>query len=568
MNNKLSVLVFLLFLSAVPSAAQSSAVSPAGSLDIRRLSKPPIFKVDPAEDIVFEDPNRNNCIDAGETCYIYMDVENVGLGKGTGLTARIDVSGNVGGLETEAVRRVADIGVGRRERIAFRITAGMDTEDGMAEFRVKLHEPEGFGTETYVMQVRTNAFRPPLVQVSDYSVTSASGMDRLVKYSPFELQVLLQNVDIGEAEDVRVSMVLPEGVVRIDNGAAAEYVGSLKPGEQYRVEYGLIIANDYAGTEVPLHIDIREKNGYAVEKDIVLHLDQVMADNKVDITPIAPDPVGEITVASLRSDVDVAVPDTDAEYGNRFALIIGNELYHDYQKGLASEADVEYAANDAWSFREYCISALGVREDNVFICTNVTSAVMHREIDKVSRLVELKGKDAELIFFYAGHGFPDEKTGEPYLVPVDVSASYVAESGVSLYGLCDRFARTGASRVTLFVDACFSGGGRNAGLVNMRGSIRVVEKSGGLNGNVVMFSASDSDQTALPYDEKKHGMFTYFLLKFLQETNAAGNYSELSDYLKEHVYEYGIRENDKTQVPQTSVSPSVTDEWETWTFMD
>ena len=33
------------------------------------------------------------------------------------------------------------------------------------------------------------------------------------------------------------------------------------------------------------------------------------------------------------------------------------------------------------------------------------------------------GPQAELIVYYAGHGFPDEITKEPYLVPVDVSGT-------------------------------------------------------------------------------------------------------------------------------------------------
>ena len=48
---------------------------------------------------------------------------------------------------------------------------------------------------------------------------------------------------------------------------------------------------------------------------------------------------------------------------------------------------------------------------------------MHREIDRVSKLLAKMGPDSELLFYYAGHGFPDEKTKIPYLIPVDVNSN-------------------------------------------------------------------------------------------------------------------------------------------------
>ena len=39
--------------------------------------------------------------------------------------------------------------------------------------------------------------------------------------------------------------------------------------------------------------------------------------------------------------------------------------------------------------------------------------------------MEKLGPDGELIFYYAGHGFPDEQTKEPYLIPVDVNQEQI-----------------------------------------------------------------------------------------------------------------------------------------------
>ena len=38
-------------------------------------------------------------------------------------------------------------------------------------------------------------------------------------------------------------------------------------------------------------------------------------------------------------------------------------------------------------------------------------------------IIKKLGSTAELIVYYAGHGYPDETTKVPYLIPVDVPAS-------------------------------------------------------------------------------------------------------------------------------------------------
>ena len=39
-------------------------------------------------------------------------------------------------------------------------------------------------------------------------------------------------------------------------------------------------------------------------------------------------------------------------------------------------------------------------------------------------------------------------------------------------------------------------------------------------GNMVVFTAAQGDETAYPYKEEEHGLFTYYLLKKLQENLA------------------------------------------------
>ena len=61
-------------------------------------------------------------------------------------------------------------------------------------------------------------------------------------------------------------------------------------------------------------------------------------------------------------------------------------------------------------------------------------------------------------------------------------------------------------------------------------------------------------------------MFTYFLLKKLQETKGDISYDELSQYIKNNVEVNSINKNGTIQNPNILVSPQLGEEWKTWTL--
>jgi uncharacterized caspase-like protein len=244
---------------------------------------------------------------------------------------------------------------------------------------------------------------------------------------------------------------------------------------------------------------------------------------------------------------------------------VGNEDYSSFQTDLSDEIDVAYAKNDAVMFSEYAQKTLGIPESNIQLLTNATAGQMRQALAKMNILAEKTNGDAELFFYYAGHGLPDEVTKEPYLIPVDVSGTNVTY-GIKLTDVYAKLTEHPTEKVTVFLDACFSGGARNQGLVAARG-VRIKPKEEPLAGKLIVFSASSGDQSSLPYKEKGHGMFTYHLLKKLQETKGNVTYKELSDYLKEEVSLQSVIINSKEQDPQTNVSPNALNEWSNWTLI-
>jgi hypothetical protein len=412
-----------------------------------------------------------------------------------------------------------------------------------------------------VVEVATRAFRSPQLIIADYAVQNTSG-NRIQKRRPFDVQVLVQNTGAGSAENANIKISLPENMYCL-SANESKSLGNLKPGDAQTITYNLTTNNDYSSAYIPLKFEISERYGkYGQSREVTLEINQEIAVKELQIEATPFESVRqEITIGTLTSAVDKNIPVVAKRYPNRLALIIGNENYNDYQMGLSAEMNVAFARNDAAIFRQYTDKVLGVEARNIFFITDATSGKMNQEINKVTAILSRMGSDAELIFYYAGHGFPDETTRTPYLMPVDVSAANLS-SAIKLGDVYQKLAATGA-RTTIFLDACFSGGGRQSGLLAAR-SLKVKPREDALLGKMVVFSASTGEQSSLPNQSEKHGMFTYFLLKKLQETQGNISLQSLADYLNREVSIESIRKNGKEQDPTVLVSPELSDVWGTW----
>jgi len=259
------------------------------------------------------------------------------------------------------------------------------------------------------------------------------------------------------------------------------------------------------------------------------------------------------------TSVDKDIPSSGQTYKNRFALIIGNEHYVE-NEGLQS--NVDYAINDAKIFKEYSIKTLGIPEKNIIYIEDATLTKMTKTIDNFVNLMAISPKENEFFVYYAGHGYPAINK-DAYIMPVDISAEYV-EDGIKLSEFYKKLVSNNPKRVTVFIDACFSGGGRSAGLTATRSGILLKPNETTLNGNIVVFAASSEEEVSKPYNEKEHGLFTYFLLKSLQESNGNISYGELADKIIKEVRINSIIINKKEQTPKINVSNGVIDIWENW----
>lgn len=315
---------------------------------------------------------------------------------------------------------------------------------------------------------------------------------------------------------------------------------------------GLLL--DLATGSIYKYPDLKEINAHLKEKQKpdIMYVekddDVFTPKNKYEFTPYA--------------DVDKNIPQNPKTFPLRFALIIGNEDYCSHQVDLQAEVNVDYARNDASAFKQYAIKTLGIPKSNITFLLDATTGQMKQAIAKMNLIAKNAQGKAQLFVYYAGHGLPDEQNKEPYLIPVDISGKNVTD-GIKLIDFYKKLTEYPTKRVTVFIDACFSGGARNQGLLAAR-SVKIKAKTNELTGNLVVFSASSGEQSALPYSDKRHGIFTYFLLKKIQETKGNVTYNQLSEYIHDNIALQSVVINDKEQTPQTNVSPTVYNEWKNW----
>lgn len=543
--------VIALLMLTVHAMAQNFGISQPKAFNIKKEVKPPLLEID-APSISFIDASGNNAIDANERTSISFEVKNSGFGDGYGCVAVVTTKGTTNGI-TVSNQSLPIFKVGSTTKVTIPIVSDINTSNGAVSFSIYVKEPNGFGTDPFTIDINTKAFEAPMLKITDYALTGATGT--LQKKTPFSLQLLLQNVDYGEASDVNVSISVPDGIFVLE-GETHQRFQTVPSGKVHSLEYSMIANNNYTGTSIPVEVKISEKYGkYSENRTINLAFDQVFANNKISVDEIS-GPRKNIEIASLSSEVDKNIPETGVRNNNTFAIIIANENYQ-------NDAKVDFALNDGRIFKEYCRKTLGIPESNIKMSPDATLNNLRNNISWIKDVASVYKGEAEIIFYYAGHGVPDDSSKEAFLLPVDGDGRLASQTGYSLKQLYSDLASCNTKSTLVFMDACFSGAQRNGQMLASARGVVIKAKNDAPQGNMVVFSAASAEQTAHQFADKQHGMFTYFLLKKLQETNGNVTLGELGNYIIDNVSKESIVRNSKLQTPTVTPSSIIGD----WTNM-
>jgi WD40 repeat protein len=192
------------------------------------------------------------------------------------------------------------------------------------------------------------------------------------------------------------------------------------------------------------------------------------------------------------------------------AVVIGVERYR--QGGIPP---VEFAASDAKTVAAYLTQSMGFDAKNVILLADeqATQADLKKYLGP---WLENRATEKSRVFvYYAGHGSPDPKSGDSYLMPYEGDPTYIQITGYPLKELYKTLGALPTKNVLVVLDSCFSGAGQRS-LIAAGARPLVNVKAVEPWGSTVVLAAAAGDQISGSYPEGRHGLLTYFLLKGLR----------------------------------------------------
>ncbi len=249
------------------------------------------------------------------------------------------------------------------------------------------------------------------------------------------------------------------------------------------------------------------------------------------------------TEKPLKSDVDellIFVNEHKVIGDQDIAIVIGIEKYQNIPKS-------DYSAGDAKLVKSY-FKALGFAERNIEFITDERATKSSIEKSIEAWLPNRVKKDSKVIVYYSGHGAPEPKTGDAYIVPFDGDPNYLEVTGYPLKRLYDKLGKLQVAEVVVLLDSCFSGAGGRSVLAKGARPLVMMTEASVISSNMAILSATQGTQISTSSPEKRHGVFTYYFLKALKEGKKT--IAEIYEYIKPLV-------EDEAKTLNVQQSPSI-----------
>ena len=497
--------------------------------------------------------NEKKIIEAGERHKIEFTIQNKGKGEAYNLRlSLLEEQGYESYFEGAHEKDGGHIMPGTSQTYSFDFIASTDMPSFLANIEIRANEQNGFDADKYTLRVNTSALAIPRLHIAEHLFESEEG-SAITRNSNGVLKLAVQNRGAKEARNVKLKFVWPANVF----GASEKNIANILPGKNAIVEVPFTVNNRFDEDSIAVVLAANDETRIArLDETFKLKLGEYLHAGGMTDFASGFDANINIEEVSLREDNELLenVP-VGGKNPDRYALIIGNEDYT--RAGASAESNVPYAVRDAWTFKEYCIRTFGIPDNHVHCHYNVTAGLMREEIDWLINVASAN-PDAEVFFYYSGHGSNDEATREAYLLPTDLTGKNVTH-GISLSEVYQRLGGVSAKGAFVFLDACFSGSYKSEKPLISQKGVSVEAKFTYPFGRTLSFSSSSGTQTSSVYHEKKQGYYTYFLLKTLQEANGE---LTLYDWFMQTAKQVqaATSEIGKTQKPQ--IMPSL--DWSEW----
>jgi hypothetical protein len=263
----------------------------------------------------------------------------------------------------------------------------------------------------------------------------------------------------------------------------------------------------------------------------------------------APEKQAPARIAS-GSDVDTLPSAKTGRKAAGYAVVIGIEQY---RQNLPK---ADFAVQDASLVAKYLEKVLGYPGENVIVLIN--DRALQSDLTKYFEkwLPNNVEPGSSVFVYYSGHGAPNPKTGDAYLVPYDGDPGFIDETGYSLKRLYAALGKLPAKEIIVAVDSCFSGaGGRSVLAEGTRPLVMNLQTSAVPSKNMTILAAASGEQVSSTYKDKGHGLFTYFMLKAIKDADVVRpdgslKVADIYSYMKPQVESIARKKYNSEQTPQ------------------
>ena len=500
--------------------------------------------------VAFMEPNGNSYLDAGEAGKVKVSISNSGKGSAVGVTVNLNSINKNDQIVIQSPKQIlGEIAPGDTEITEFEIVALKSVKKAVNEFTITVDEAYGYPPDPFKLDFETYPFLPPRLVLADHGVETPNERNEIRPLTAAIVESRIQNQGTGPANNVVFDIGLPNGIYFTPDSKQKYTFDTIEPGQFKDLNFSFNVSRN-VGKEIKVMISYMDENK---KGSFPLVLDVAKPQQSIQQLSIKGSDMKIPTftnVASISVDVEKNIPKLKRNGKNDLAVIFGIENYKNV-------SNVSFAKRDAEWMKVYFENMLGIPTKRIYFKTD--SDVGQAEFSKVFSEggwldKRLKKEKTNIFIYYAGHGAPDIKKNSGYLIPYDGDVNYPSQTGYKIDRLYTQLGKLKAKTATVFLDACFSGANRNSQMLLADARPVLLKVKSNIPPNVSVFSAASGMEFSSSWPQKKHGLFTYFLMKGLKkeaDTNQDKKitYGELGDYINLNVSETaGML--DREQTPQ------------------
>jgi hypothetical protein len=504
--------------------------------------------------VAFDSETKDHVLRAGTNGLVTVKVLNQGKGLAQGVRVRLTAENPSTSLQFPSDVEVGDLQPGEGRTVQAKLQASSGIQTGQVALRAVVEDDGGYDAPPVRLVFQSRAYeRVRLAVDKAVAVENADGASTVRRGEELELKARIDNVCGTPARNVEAELVINDAKI-VPVSSLKQSLGEILPGKSVVSSFSIVVANGYTGPkELPLSLRVKEARGEGnVEVPVKLVLDEDaprVAEVFVDSSE-TPTQVKEQR-PELTDPVDTA-PTRHQPQPNAHAVIVGIERYKN-----ALVPAVSFARRDAAVVQSYVTKTLGVPPEHVRVLLDHEASLAELRTAIAGQLANaVDGPNARVYVYFAGHGAPNLKTRQPYVVPYDGNPAYPETSCYPLAEMYETLAKLKAP-VTVILDACFSGAtgrGDVPGTLVADARPAFVELKGtSAPANLTVLAAADGEQVSSAFTSKRHGLFTYFVLKGLggeADTDRNGHLTvqELHEFVLPQVQKQARRLN-REQTP-------------------